>query len=41
MFTLFWWENLMESNHLKHPGVDRIIISNEPLKNLCEELGLD
>jgi len=29
MITVVWWENLMESNHLKHLGVDGKIISNE------------
>lgn len=31
----------MESNHLKHLGVDGKIISNESPKNLCREPGLD
>jgi len=26
VYTGFWWENLRESGHLKHPGVDGRII---------------
>ena len=38
MNTEFWWENLMEGDHLEDPGVDGRIILRLTIKQLAERM---